>query len=301
MKNKLRSLYFLIVVATLGTISGCVKETDMVVPASKALFLPTTAGNYTIASPTTTFKIPVGITAPSSTPTVINVSVSSTTGAQAGVHYNLSSNSVTIPAGKVVDTIIVTGVYNQYLAGRKDVLVFRISEEQTSSGLRNSYTLNMRGPCFEGDVTLSTLQGDYNNSTQSWFSGGGPYKTTVTAVNSISATSGTITVSGIKVIDPDGDITLSRPLTFLLDWTDPANRTVVLSPSPEYDLGLFPAAWGFDPGDQLAVTNSTVTQGPGTFSVCSATITLRMRIGLRGPSYPNGAFYGQLYTLQMAR
>jgi hypothetical protein len=297
MKNKLSSLYFLIVVATLGAIPGCVKESAMVVPDSKALFLPTTAGNYTIATPTTTFKIPVGITAPSTTPTVINVSVSSTTGAQAGVHYNLSSNTVTIPAGQVVDTIVVTGVYNQYLAGRKDVLVFKISDEQTSSGLRNSYTLNMRGPCFEGDVTLSAFLGDYNNSMESWYDPAGPYKTTVTAVNSTGPTSGTITVSGMRV----EDIMLSSPLRFILDWSDVNNRTVVLDPAPVFDLGSLDS-WGATyAGHQLAVRESSVAQGPGTFSICGQTITLKFRVGLRGPSYPNGAYFGQLYTLQMGR
>jgi hypothetical protein len=295
MKNNFKFLYLLMAIATMATISSCIKEQAFSAPEQKALFLPTTAGNYTIATPTTTFKIPIGLTAPSTTPTTVNISVSSTTGAQLGTHFNLSSSSITIPAGKVTDTIIVTGVQSLYLAGRKDVLVFKINDEQTSSGLRNSYTLNMRGPCFEGDVTLSTLLGDYNNSMESWYDPAGPYKTTVTAVNPLSATSGTITVSGIRA----EDIVLSSPLRFLLNWSDPANRTVVLDPAPVFELGAL-ESWGF-PGHQLAVNTSNATQGPGTFSVCGSTITLKFRVGLRGPSYPNGAYFGQLYTLQMGR
>jgi hypothetical protein len=235
------------------------------------------------------------LTTTSTSPRTVTVNVSSPSGAQQGTHYTLTSNTVTIPANGAVDSIEVRANYAQYQSGRKDTLIFSIADADKSPNIRSTYRLAIAGPCFEGDVNLDDLLGDYNNSRESWYDSYGPYKTTVTAVNLTSPTTGTITVSGIRV----EDIVLSEPLTFRLDWTNPSNRTVVLSPAPVFDLGEL-SGWGY-PSHNLLATTSTATQGPGTFSVCNQTITLKMRFGLRGPDYPNGASFGALYTLQLAR
>ena len=97
----------------------------MVVPPQKAAFVQNPAsGSYQITTPTTTFAIPIGLTAVSSNPTTVKITVSSTTGAQLGTHFTVNNSTVTIPAGKVLDSIVVQGIYNQYTAGRKDTLIF---------------------------------------------------------------------------------------------------------------------------------------------------------------------------------
>src|SRR5215203_6099716 len=61
--------------------------------------------------PNAIFKIPIGITTPVANDTKVTVSVSTNTGATAGVQYNVPSTSVTIPAGKTTDSLVVQGIF----------------------------------------------------------------------------------------------------------------------------------------------------------------------------------------------
>jgi hypothetical protein len=264
------------------------KKQDFGTLPQKAYFLSNPArGSYRITASNQVFKIPVGLTTPSSDKTTaINISVSSPTGAQAGTHYTLASNTINFAAGKVVDSIEVRAVLAQYQAGRKDTLVLTIADPGGSPNLRNTYRLAISGPCFEGDVNLNAFLGDYRNTREDWDgSPYGPYRTTVTAVSQLTPTTGTITVSNIFDFG-------WNPITFTLDWTNPANRVITLADqhniAPASTLGI---------GASGTVSVRQLPGGPlGTFSICNETINLRMQIGTNATTWYNG-----VYAVNLAR
>ncbi|HEU4469798.1 MAG TPA: hypothetical protein VFR58_01825 [Flavisolibacter sp.] len=290
MKNIAYSLVLACVVF-FGT--GCEKTNDnLSIPPEQATFLGATGDTYFVTTPNSSKKIAVGVTTASATDRTLNITVTSPTGAVQGTHYTLTSSTVTIPAGKVVDSIEVRGVLAQYQTGRKDTLIFTFTEPGVpASQFNGSYKLLLRGPCFEGDVDLNAMIGNYNNTNETWgTSPYGPYQTRITAVNSTSATTGTITVANI--FDSGWN-----PLVFTLDWTDPANRRVTLAAQVA----------GGNSGDSFGATYNGIPYAVrpvpasagslvGTFSACNGTITLRMQIGVSGVG-----FSGDIYTVNMAR
>lgn len=288
--KRLQTLSFICFLAAV-VIAGCKKKDSDYHrdPEMVAHFTNKSSGNYIISTPTTTYKIPIGITNPTNKPTTINVTVTSPTGAVQGTHYTLSSTSVTIPAGKTIDSIEVKGIQSQYLAGRKDTLVFTIQESGAKPApYNNKFTLAMRGPCFQGEINnhMADLLGNYNNSNELLGSSAyGPYQTKITAVNQLTPTTGTITVSNI--FDAGWG-----PITFLLDWTDPANSTVTLSQQSGIgNAGTINSAYN---GQDISVR--PFAGQTGTFSYCNQTLTLKMQLGVTGVGW-----FGSLYTLNMAR
>jgi hypothetical protein len=290
LKMKPSNLLFLL----FGVVLFACKKQDITIPAEQAHFTNQTSGNYTMANANTTFKIPIGLTSVSSSPRTVNITVTSPTGAVQGTHYTLSTSSLVIPAGKAVDSIEVKGVFSQYTTGRKDVLVFKI--EETGAGVKgasynNTYTLNLRGPCFEGAVTLSDFLGEYKKTNETWATGPyGPYTTRVSAVNPLTATTGTITVENLFNAG-------WSPLTFTLDWTDPNNRRVTLvTQNAGGDAGsVFGATYNGQPFGVRPVPASAGGE-VGTFSICNQTIQLKMQIGIFGVAY-----HTAIYTVNMAR
>lgn len=269
---------------------GCKKNETLVIAEPQAHFTNVTGGTYQITGPTVVKKIAVGLTNTSDQARTVTFSVTSPTGAVAGTHYNIpGGNTITIPAGKAVDSITVAGVFSQYTSGRKDTLVFTITEPSVKSSTYNSkYTLYMRGPCFEGDVTLSSLLGAYANTRETFGSSPyGPYRTTISSAVSTGATTARITVTNIW---DNG----WGPIQFDLDWTDPANRTATVVAQN--------AVTGSNAGDiNGAYAGQTVAVRPfagqpGTFSACNGTLTLKMQLGVTGVGY-----FGSLYTVNMAR
>ena len=222
--NKIIFLYLTVLLSTFSVLlAGCSKEEDMPIPPQVPFFMQNSGkGDYTIATPTTIFKIPVGLTTPSNSETTVNVSVSSTTGATQGTHYTLNKSTLTFPAGVVTDTIVVTGAYNQYLAGRKDTLVFSITDSKgVTSTLKSSYTLAISGPCFDGDVpNINVMSGTYANAVEPAGTGD-PYTVSVGNITMTGAKKGTAQISNLW--DYFG------PVTINFDWSDP-NNTIVSIP-----------------------------------------------------------------------
>jgi hypothetical protein len=277
--------------AVLAVIAACKKEDKVVTPSSEAHFANHSSGTYSISAPGVTYKIPVGATTVSSQARTIKVTITSPTGAQAGTHYTAPS-TITIPAGKALDTLEIKGVYNQYTNGRKDTLIITLQDADLKASSYNStFTLLMRGPCFEPDIVLDELMGDYKNTNEDW--GGspyGPYKTTITSVNKTSATTGTITVANI--FDNGWS-----PLTFTLDWTDPVNRKITLVAQ----VAGGDASNSFGPayaGIPYAVRPVPASLGGlvGTFSYCNQHLVLKMLVGISGVG-----FSPDIYTVDMVR
>ena len=268
--------------------TGC-KKTDFARPPEQAHFLNTSPGTFFVLDPASTFKIPVGVTTVSNVDRTFSFSVSSPTGAVAGTHY-IVDNSFTIPAGKALDSIEVKGVFDQYASGRKDTLVFTIEEGSGKSSDYNSqYTLLVRGTCFEGDVDLNNLLGTYAKTVETFGTAApyGPYTTTITSVTSTGPTTGTIVVNNIW---DNG----WGPITFDLDWTDPANRTVTVEAMdaiPGSDGGDLNSAYA---GETIAVR--PFAGKPGTFSSCNGTLTLNMQLGIT-----NLGYFSALYQVKLAK
>jgi hypothetical protein len=287
MRNKIYSLSLaLAFFITLSVLMfSCQKDEKMVVPPQKAFFIPSAAGTYTITGPTITYKIPVGLTQPldGSKAYTLNISSSSTTGATVGTHYNFT-NSLSFTGNNVTDTIIVTGVYDQYLAGRKDVVQFSFTDpESASPSLNNTFTLNIGGPCFEGDIVLTELLGDYKNTFDGSY---GPYTTTVKSAVSTGPTTAEVVIANVYDYGWDD-------LTFTLDWSDPANTILT------YDA----QDTGFDAGNlNGSVAGHNVWATPpagssGTYSYCNKTITINYRLCM--PTF--GACFTTPVTTSMAR
>jgi hypothetical protein len=267
---------------------GACKKVETVIPPVKSVFLtPTASGTFSVLFPGAVYKIPLGITAVSNEDRTINVSVATTTGAVAGTHYSLSSSSIVIPAGEVVDTLVVTGVYNQYLSGRTDILVFTMSGVESAAS-NSTFTLTIKGPCFEGNVVANDMLGNYPNTTETGF-GTYVYATSVSEVVPLTATTARIKVT--NVFDSGWD-----PLEFILNWTDPANRTVTPVSNTTgiggSDAGVLNSAYAGIPMIVRPHANGSL----GTFSWCNNNITLVMQVGVAGLGW-----FGAVLTLQMER
>jgi hypothetical protein len=270
--------------------TGCKKQDVTEIPPLEAHFTNLTGGSYQLTAPGVLFKIPVGITTSQKEPVTINFTVSSPTGAVAGTHYNIvGGTTVVIPVGKTVDSITVAGVFAQYTAGRKDTLVFTMNDGTgKASAYNNVYKLLLRGPCFEGDVNIVEFLGQYRNTNEVFgTSPYGPYVTSISSAVSTGPTTGRIVVQNIW---DNG----WGPITFDLDWTNPANRTatvVAQNAVPGSNAGDINGAYS-----GITVAVRPFSGQPGTFSICNNTLTLRMQLGVTGVG-----FFGSLYTVAMAR
>lgn len=285
----MRKIFYGCLLATIAVFGpGCKKTNDnLTVPPELATFAGQKTGTLQILANNQSYKIPVGVTTVSASPRTIHVSVSSPTGAVAGTHYTLASTTVTIPAGKAVDSLEVKGLLAPYTTGRKDSLIFKITEPGVAaSEFNNTFTLILRGPCFEPNIVLSEMLGDYTNSNENGPGGPyGPYTTSIISATQVSPTTATIKVANIYDAG-------WNPITFTLDWTNPAARKVTLDPQTGIaDAGTLSSAYA---GMQVSV-------GPypgqtGTFSYCNQTLTIKMQLGVVGL----GVFTTP-YTLSMAR
>lgn len=279
------SLVILVMLLALGS---CKKVDTIVLPPLESHFRFQSSGTFEVLTSTSVFKVPVGITKVSDQPVTIPFTITSRTGAQAGTHYNVTGNSITIPAGQSIGSIDIAGILAAYSTGRKDTIVITLggkAGEVQPITTNGTFTLALRGPCFEGDVNLSAFLGTYRNTNEDFGGPYGPYTTTVSAVRQLTATTGEITVTNIFDYG-------WNPIKFILDWTDPNNRTVTLvQQSGIGNAGTVSSAYA---GQDISVR--PLAGNPGTFSICKQTITLRMQVGVTGLG-----FFGTPYTVNMAR
>lgn len=282
-------------------VQACKKSSTagVIVPPEQAHFVGQTSGVLFVTSPGATFKIPVGLTAVSDKDRTVNINITSRTGAQAGSQYNIVSKAIVIPAGRVIDSIVITGVQSQYQSGRKDTLDIQIVDGDVSpAAFNNTYTLVLRGGCSQSDIAtdLQSLKGDYTNTVEQWGSGSpyGPYKTSIKSITLTSATTANIVVANLFDDNPQWN-----DLTFTLDWTDINNRKIIVNPSPQNAGSNAGNAFGatYD-GQPYAVRAVSASAGSlvGTFDFCAQKLTLKMQIGVW-----NVGFSSSIYTVNMAR
>jgi hypothetical protein len=303
--NNILSLITILVFAAIFTSCDKSKPYDVTVAPAQAHFLGKKFQVYeALTDPAPAYYVELGTTDAVGSDRTITYNVNPGT-AVLGTHYNIeggNNGTITIPANGAVARIAVTAVASFYTnpttgigTGRKDTLVFTLAEPSIApAGFMDTVKLVIKGACFEGDVNLSELLGDYANTNEDFGGAYGPYTTTISSVTPTSATTGDIVVENIY---DNG----WGPITFNLDWSDPANRTVTLqrqfdiAPASTVTSNAAYATWN------VMVDESPVL-GPGTFSACTQKLTLNMRVGVRNPAPPNtGGFFGTPYTVVMER
>jgi hypothetical protein len=266
----------------LFSINACKKnnlavDKDLVPPATAKFNVrqnSDTAGTYYIASTGATYSIPIGLTTVSDKDRTIQLCYTSSS-AVAGSQYNAPA-TITIPAGKTLDTLRISGLYAGYPSSTKiDVLDIRIcGGDVTVSPYWNHYKLTMRKYC---DVVPSQLIGNYANSTDTY--GGSAstkpnYLATVSNWTPINATSASIIIKNLGATSDNGwgpfgptDGAINPGITAIVDWSNPANFSVTIATQNYFDDGSGP---------------STITATTGTFSSCDQTFTITEKVKYAG-------------------
>jgi hypothetical protein len=219
--------------------------------------------------PNATFKIPIGITTPVAHDTKVTVSVSSNTGAAAGVQYNLPKSEVTIPAGQTTDSLVVQGIFAGFPGNRVDTLLFKITGlDAKGAPYNDSLKLVMQKYCT---VDLTAFAGTYNNVMDVDASGPyGPYTMTVSPVTAANYTSAT---TGFLMLNNLWDVNGPTAVRVDLDWTDPGNFKTSI------------------PTGQDLYVHTTYGQakvrpvGTGTFSSCNGTLQLKYQVYVNAGSF----------------
>ncbi|MBN8833074.1 MAG: hypothetical protein ABS68_11165 [Niastella sp. SCN 39-18] len=239
--------------------------------STKTFFIPANNGDY---------KIPVGFTTVSNEDRKITFSYTSTD-ATAGVQYQAPA-SVTIPAGKALDTLRLTGLFGGFSsASQIDTVVIRITDQgaapSTAYILPTKITIYLRQFCDESSPVLSMFAGTYAHTNELFGTGAyGPYTTTMGVPVPLTATTAKISVSNIYD-------TGWGPIDFTLDWSNPAalKTTVIAGTVPGADAGDLNSAYAGLP----VVVRAHATTPFGSFSGCTQTFTLYMQLGVGGLGY----------------
>jgi len=144
---------FLLTAFSIGSfvflLSSCIKEKDVndeiiTQPQSIAKFATNITGSsYTISNPAAPLKIPVGYSTVSDKDRTIQLSYTSPSGAAQGVQYNAPA-SINIPAGKLIDTLQVQGLYDGFPNTTKRDTVFIKIVSSDSAAYNNQYRVIMR-------------------------------------------------------------------------------------------------------------------------------------------------------------
>lgn len=289
----------LAVLALIIMLTGCdkTKPYDITIPSPAAHFVGADSRIYSVLdNPPPPSFIVVGTTDVANVDRVVTFSVTSPTGAILGTDYTLNrTGTVTIPAGKTMDTIAVNAIFSSYANGEIDTLMFTLTQPSMAiTDFSDTVYLILRGPtgCSEDVVTLSNLLGNYTNTNETFATTPyGPYTTTISSATSTGPTSARIVVENIW---DNG----WGPITFNLDWSNPSNRTAIVVPQtaiPGSDAGDINPTYA---GQTIAVRVPTtaLSPTPGTYSYCDQTFTLKMQLGVTGLGY-----FPALYTVNLAR
>lgn len=277
---------------------GCDKTKVYPTDVAPALahFLKSGTISYAVrgSGPIDPITIGVGTSDVTNADRTITISVSSPTGAVAGTQYNLSANTVTIPAGTATAEFQLQGLLTGYPAGRLDTLVLTVSEPSIKpAAFLDKVTVVIGDICAEANpFDLNDFLGDYANTNELLgTSAYGPYTTSITAVTPLTATTGKISVANIF---DDG---WQDAIDFILDWTDPNAKVATCvqnSAIAGSDAGSLNSAYA---GMLMAIRQANGY--PGTFSSCDQTFTLKTQLGVAGLGW--FGIPANLYTINLAR
>jgi len=271
---------------------GCKKTEPLSIPPEEAHFTNLTSDQYQVTGPSVAYRLPVGLTTIAAEDRTVTIAVSSPSGAVEGTHYTLSTKTLTIPAGKAVDSITVQGVYAQYLTGRRDTLIFSIAQPGAkASDYNDTFTLIVRGPCFASDLNATTIfdfLGTYNDTRETTASGGSPYGPYTAKIKNIELLTPTTAKVKFENLYNDGWTDIEGTL----DWTNVS--------APKITIVRQPTGTNYDTGMPMDVRTNPTT--PSTFNYCTQTINLSLDIIVNNyPSPGSAAFLSQGYKINMKR
>ncbi len=293
------NLTLIAILAVMFVVTGCDKTKlyDVTVPRPAAHFVGERNQFYSV-TPTTPaeYKVVVGTTDVANVDRIVTYNITSPTGAVLGTDYTMNrSGTVTIPAGKTMDTITFTANPVSYPLNAVDTLVIALTQPSLEiTAFSDTVILIISGPsaCNEATPILTDLVGSYPNTNEVFGTGPyGPYTTGISAVTVTGPTSGTIVVTNIW---DNG----WGPITFNLNWSNPSNPTAIVVPQmaiPGSNAGDINATYA---GQTIAVRvpSAALSATPGFYSYCNKTFTLKMQLGVTGVGYFNA-----LYTVNMAQ
>ncbi len=265
--------YKLMIAGAMATVlfAGCDKNENIgnvIVPPSQAHFANNLAGAYYVQNdPASVFKVPVGTTTISSSARKVTFSITSPTGAGAAQYSLPGGNTITIPAGKALDSITVKGNFAGFPGSRTDTLTFKITGGDVAPATYNdTYKLVMTKYC---NVVLSSFTGNYTKcfDIQTGSPTYGPYAINITSAVALTATTGYVMMPNIW--DAGGPAVRVN-----LDWTNPANFTTSI-----------PAQFLYNDPTYGAATITGV--GTGSFSSCDNTFSLSYRVTVSAGSFGN--------------
>jgi len=280
--NSSRVLFLLMFFAL--AFSAC-KKNNLVIDKNDAIAPPyakfettDTIVKYFVSPSQDPIKIPVSITQPSSSDKVVNFTYTSNSAVD-GQQYT-GQSSLTIPAGQLIDSLSMTGIFAAYSGSRVDTVIITIdpSSAVPACSYKNKIYVIIRKGC---PVVTADLLGDYATTTEySPFYGNYTYSapTTVSSFQQLTSTTGLMTVDNIW--------DYGWTVQFDANWADPTNPTLKAR-----------SATGLDGNDGFLYEVRAFTAGNlGTFSACDQTITLKMQIRIT-----DSAWETVPYVVNMAR
>ncbi len=294
--------FFAVVALLMFGLTSCEKnnfavDQDPLNPGAAAKFNVNTSSAkdsvdfYFVSSSNNTFKLPIGVTNVANVDRTVSLTVDYGSAVE-GVQVNSIPTSLVIPAGEAEDSLVISGLFSGYSdPDRLDTIIITINENSDFKKFFNKtrYKVIVRQFCDEADVVLNNLLGLYDNTIEQLDAGApyGPYTTEVTTVTSTGPTTAHI---GIANIWDTG----WGPMTFELDWTDPANRVVrvVEGAVPGSDAGDLAGSLAGQP----VYVKPHPTAGEGTFSYCSQSFDLTIQLG-----YGAGTMFPNVYKVKVRR
>ncbi len=295
----LNNVALVAVLAVMFIMTGCdkTKVYDVAVSRPAAHFVGERNQFYSvIVNPAPVYKLVVGTTDVANVDRIVSFNITSPSGAVAGTDYTIDrAGTVTIPAGKTMDTITIQGNFASYSLGERDTLIVALTQPSLEiTAFSDTVRLIIAGPspCDEANPTLTDLIGNYDNTNEVFGTGPyGPYTTSISAVTVTGPTTGTIVVQNIW---DNG----WGPITFNLNWSNPSSPTAVVVPQaaiPGSNAGDINPTYA---GQTVAVRvpSAALSATPGFYSYCNETFTLKMQLGVTGVG-----FFNALYTVNMAR
>ena len=287
MINKHHKIFLAFFVLSFTLLLSCNKNKayPIIQPDPEVHFVSTSSAlsYYVENSTSTTFAVQIGTTNVSNVDRTVSFNITSSTGAVVGTNYTIatpaSGNSIVIPAGQSVATIIIHGIFAPYADGtRKDTLNISLTEPSVKvAGFNNSIKVVLQRYCA---VDLNAMLGDYKNSFDNQSPDAfGPYTATITSAVSTGPTSAKIYIQyfGDSGFGPWGpsEIAVNPGISVNIDWANPANFKTTI-PSQTFSNDLF----GYG-----AATISPV--GTGSFSSCDNTFTISYGVTVSAGSFGN--------------
>lgn len=294
----LNNVTLVAILAVMFIMTGCDKTKlyDVAVSRPAAHFVGERNQFYSvIVNPVPVYKVVVGTTDVANVDRVVTYNITSRT-AVLGTDYTTDrTGTVTIPAGKTMDTITFRGNFTAYQSGKRDTLIIALTQPSLEiTAFSDTVRLIIAGPsaCDEASPVLTALTGDYDNTNEVFGTNPyGPYSTSISSVSVTGATTGTVVVENIW---DNG----WGPITFNLNWSNPSSPTAVVVPQaaiPGSNAGDINPTYA---GQTVAVRVPTaaLSPTPGSYSYCNEVFTLKMQLGVTGVG-----FFGSLYTVNLAR